>query len=556
MCGILVLENNKNDTSKIDLLNHRGGTDSNTIQVDRYSLSHNRLQITGDLIQPFERDNIIALVNGEFYNYEKYIEEFNLKSNSDSEIIIPLYIKYGLDFINYLNGEYSFVIYDKNKDLLLFSRDNFGTKPLYFRLDDNIEISSEIKTFDNLKLNNLNDVLSMQYTRNNIFNVEEVKPGRLYLYQDKVITTINTFKYQIGTKKDTSIRDTLIKSVLNRVKNVDLSLTLSGGIDSALISSIASKILNKNIETFSVAFIDNDKFNEVKDIERIIKHNKIVDSNILYLDIETLFASLEDAVIASEGISVNIHVAAKYLLFKEISNKGYKINISGEGSDELFWGYQHLVAEVQDIKIPDVLKGYMNKSDNGKCVNYTNLTKIPNFLEGKFEIGNMIHDIFLNKENMPIIILEEDLNTPYLSHKLWLDLCFTPYILTTLGDKLEMAHNVEGRLPFLDKELTKIAFNTDLKSKIDKRQLKEEFKDILPEFLINKAKHPFIGPQLLNNDNIRNEVRIIINKLDTDKWNKTSILHNLDKLKDNITFNSAIMIMLSIYYLEKNLILK
>jgi len=555
MCGILVLENNK-DISKIDLLDHRGGTDSNTIQVDRYSLSHNRLQITGNLIQPFEHNNIVAMVNGEFYNYEKYIEEFNLKSNSDSEIIIPLYIKYGLDFIKYLNGEYSFVIYDRNKDLLLFSRDNFGTKPLYFRLNDNIEISSEIKTFNDLKLNNLNDVLSMQYTRNNIFNIEEVKPGTLYLYQNKVITTINTFKYQIGIKKNTSIRDTLIKSVFNRVKNVDLSLTLSGGIDSALISSIASKILNKNIETFSVAFVDNDKFNEVEDIKKIIEHNNITDSNILYLDTETLFAALEKAVIASEGISVNIHVAAKYLLFEEISKHGYKINISGEGSDELFWGYQHLVAEVQDVEIPDVLKGYMNKSDNSKCINYTNLTKIPNFLEGKFEIGNMIHDIFLNKQNMPIIILEEDLDIPYLSHKLWLDLCFTPYILTTLGDKLEMAHNVEGRLPFLDKELTKIAFNTDLKSKIDKRQLKEEFKDILPEFLINKAKHPFIGPQLLNNDNIRNEVRIIINRLDTNKWNKTSILKNLDKLKDNITFNSAVMIMLSIYYLEKNLILK
>jgi len=544
MCGIIVKENNKIDN--IDILNHRGGSSSSIDSLGRFNFAHNRLKLTGDLIQPFIKDNIIAVVNGEFYDYSSYFKEFNLISNCDSEIIIPLYKKYGLDFINHLNGEFSFVLYDLEKDILIFSRDRFGTKPLYFRLNENIEISSEIKAFNNLKISNLDDTFSMQYSRESIFNVNEVKPGQLYIYKNNKIIKKEFFKYTIGNKK-ISIRNELIDAVAKRIENQDVSITLSGGIDSTLISSISSHILNRDIETFSVAFTENDKFNEVDDIKRIIEHNNISNSNILYLDQETLFDNLEEAIVASEGISVNIHVAAKYLLFKEIAKKGYKINVSGEGSDELFWGYQHLVSEVQDIKVPDILQGYMNSSKESN-------SSFPEFLKGKFEIGDMLHKFFLNNKKKEIITFDSKLEKPFLSHKLWLDLCFSPYILTTLGDKIEMAHNIEGRLPFLDKALIDKAFSTELEYKLNKIQLKNEFKDIIPAFLIDKPKHPFIGPQLLSNNNVREKVRKLIKtEFNDEMFDIKSILLNIDKMKDNITFNSALMIALSVHYLEKNL---
>ena len=550
MCGIIVKENSK--INNIELLNHRGGNNSHIDKINNFSFAHNRLKLTGDLIQPFQSNGIMAVVNGEFYDYQPFIKEFGLTSNCDSEIIIPLYEKYGLNFIDYLNGEFSFVLYDSNKDILIFSRDRFGVKPLYFRLDENIHISSEIKVFDNLAFSDLSNTFSMQYSKENIFNVSEVKPGRLYLYQNGKLSTKEYFTYNIGTSKST-IRTSMIDAVAKRIENQDVSLTLSGGIDSALLSSISSHILNRDIETFSVAFVDNDKFNEIDDIKKIIEHNNISKSNILYLDQETLFDNLEEAVIASEGISVNIHVSAKYLLFKRIAEEGYKINISGEGSDELFWGYQHLVSEVHDVEVPEILKGYMNSSIDG--INHTNLKYVPEFMKGKFEIGSIIHSIFLKNKIIEKVDFNINLEKPFLSHKLWLDLCFSPYILTTLGDKIEMAHNIEGRLPFLDKKLIEESFSTDLKYKLNKIQLKDEFKDILPSFLIDKPKHPFIGPQLLSNKNVKEKIRILVrDDFNRDRFDIKSILDNLDLMANDITFNSAMMICLSVHYLEKNMI--
>jgi len=330
------------------LMNHRGTKDKHTITNNKILFYHNRLSIN-DLslyaTQPLLNNLIQIVVNGEIYNYLELYQEVKLKlpsyefiSNSDSEIIIPLYLLYGTSFIKKLKGMFSFVLYDMNQHIILAARDPFGITSLYYAIDKNrILFSSELKSL--VKLSK---------------NIKVFPPGQLFInntffsfYKPEWLMNVqnNPVKLPDDNLNYHLLKKNLIKSVESHIKLSDqpIGFLLSGGLDSSLVVSIAHYLkkkcyINNEIKTFTIGLEGGNDIKYAEEVANILQtnhttynftFNEVIQelSNIIYFietyDITTVRASI-----------------CNYLLINKIKkDTDIKVLISGEGSDELFGGY-------------------------------------------------------------------------------------------------------------------------------------------------------------------------------------------------------------------------
>jgi len=330
------------------LMNHRGTKDKHTITNNKILFYHNRLSIN-DLslyaTQPLLNNLIQIVVNGEIYNYLELYQEVKLKlpsyefiSNSDSEIIIPLYLLYGTSFIKKLKGMFSFVLYDMNQHIILAARDPFGITSLYYAIDKNrILFSSELKSL--VKLSK---------------NIKVFPPGQLFInntffsfYKPEWLMNVqnNPVKLPDDNLNYHLLKKNLIKSVESHIKLSDqpIGFLLSGGLDSSLVVSIAHYLkkkcyINNEIKTFTIGLEGGNDIAYAEEVANILQtnhttynftFNEVIQelSNIIYFietyDITTVRASI-----------------CNYLLINKIKkDTDIKVLISGEGSDELFGGY-------------------------------------------------------------------------------------------------------------------------------------------------------------------------------------------------------------------------
>ena len=355
MCGILCiyqkngydLKNKKflnNILTKTKTLKHRGYTDNYKIINNKIFMYHNRLAINDlslDGTQPMINNNIIIIVNGEIYNYTSLYEDIKLKlpeykfqSKSDSEILIPLYLLYGTQFIKFLKGMYSFILYDIKKDILIAARDHIGIVSFYYlKNKDTIMFSSEMKALINLHTNNNIHI----FEPGNVFINNEFYNS--YLIKWKEIDYIPNNKYN---KEELEMR--LTKSVLSHtLSDVPIGILLSGGLDSSLIASIMCKLqkekkINNLIRTYTIGF---------ENATDIIAAEKVAD--YLGSDHTSYIFTKEDGIDAIRDIIYYLETydittirasIPMYLLTREIKNDSdIKVLLSGEGSDELFGGY-------------------------------------------------------------------------------------------------------------------------------------------------------------------------------------------------------------------------
>jgi len=325
-------------------LNHRGYTNSSKIINNKLFMYHNRLAINDismDGEQPMLNNDIIIIVNGEFYNYnelyniiKKDLPEYKFISKSDSEIIIPLYLLYGTQFIKFLKGMYSFILYDIKKDILIAARDHIGIVSFYYlKNKDTIMFSSEMKALINLHTNNNIHI----FEPGNVFINNEFYNS--YLIKWKEIDYIPNNKYN---KEELEMR--LTKSVLSHtLSDVPIGILLSGGLDSSLIASIMCKLqkekkINNLIRTYTIGF---------ENATDIIAAEKVAD--YLGSDHTSYIFTKEDGIDAIRDIIYYLETydittirasIPMYLLTREIKNDSdIKVLLSGEGSDELFGGY-------------------------------------------------------------------------------------------------------------------------------------------------------------------------------------------------------------------------
>lgn len=574
MCGILGTNFlSKNFKSALNLLNNRGPDFQKNIKIEKKEFGHTRLAIIDldeEANQPMIFDNILLVFNGEIYNYKELIKNENLecKTSSDSEVLIRLYQKYGFDFLNKLNGMFAFCIYDMKKELYFCARDRYGKKPFFYYFKDNKFIfSSSIKSILNLLdyKPNLNKVALSKYMQYFVSFGEDTfyqdikkleastymiyEPNKACELQKKKYYKINTYKAIKDEKQALNdIEELLFKSVEYRLNSdVEVALLLSGGIDSSLISALYTKISGKKINTFSVGYDEYKNYCEL-DFAQITashinsNHNPVIINQKEYINhFEQTLDILEEPHGDSAAIPLNI-------LTKQIHKAGIKTVLSGEGSDEIFLGYDNYakflkyyefeksLSNEQNLFLNDIISALQNNTKESEYLR--RIVKKQNLYNSFGEIYTDIQRKRLFKK-VPTFKSETAKQDPvdwmsYIDLKIWLG-----EALLSKVDRISMGNSLEVRTPFLDFNLVNYMFSVESSIKVgdtNKYLLKKIASKYIPQTIINRTKKGFNSPfnEWLNKEYKDKILDVIIEvNNETNLFNHEYILHIYELSKSN-----------------------
>ncbi len=392
MCGIVgIIYKNKQEVSGSILekmataIHHRGPDEDGIFIHGNIGFFHKRLSIidlsTGQ--QPMTFNNCTIVFNGEIYNYIELRNDLikkghEFRTTSDTEVILHLYVEYGDNFVNLLNGMFAFIIYDKTNERLFIARDHFGIKPLYwFRDDSKILFGSEIKALlahpdivAEADSENLQEYLTFQFIlgEGTMFkNICKVQPGH-YITIDLSSWKTDIVKYWIPNFNiDHYHTEEYFIAQLQRIldetisqqlrSDVAVGTYLSGGLDSSLVTIMAAKFLGKPFKSFSGAFHEGPEFNELTYARIAAKaaHSELLEifpTEQEFIDLVPKLIYHLDEPVAGPGLF------PQYIVSK-LASKHVKVILGGQGGDEIFGGYaRYMVAYLEQA-----LKGAINESN-------------------------------------------------------------------------------------------------------------------------------------------------------------------------------------------------
>ena len=453
MCGIVCAFDIKSNSEEVrsnvlrmaKKVRHRGPDWSGIYSNEKAVLAHERLAIVDPTSgkQPIISDDghkVIA-VNGEIYNHiylrERHTPDYNFKTESDCEVILALYQKKGIDFLNDLNGIFAFALYDSSNDKYLIARDHMGIIPLYIGWDkQNIfYVSSELKSLEGI-CNKIELFPPGHYL--------DSSDGKLTKWYVPNWTSFDSVKY--SETKIKLIHDSLSSAVKRQLmSDVPYGVLLSGGLDSSITSALAKKFASKRIESndqqdawwpqlhsFSVGL---EGAPDLKAAKIVADYIGTVHHEINFTVQEGIDA-IRDVIYHLETYDVTTVRASTpmYLMARAIKSLGIKMVLSGEGADELFGGYL-----------------YFHKAPNSKEFHEETVRKL-----------DKLHQYDCLRANKSLA-----------------------------------AWGIEGRVPFLDKEFIDVAMGINPEDKmikngrIEKWVLREAFKDYLPESVLWRQKEQF-----------------------------------------------------------------
>ncbi|MEA3354535.1 MAG: asparagine synthase (glutamine-hydrolyzing) [Campylobacterota bacterium] len=530
MCGILGINYNSNvDFKEATLLMQNRGPDFCDIkQIKNNFFGHTRLSIIDlkdEANQPMVFDDILIVFNGEIYNYDELIYSLNLNcvTKSDTEVLIRLYQKYDIEFLNLLNGAFSFAIYDIKKERYFCARDRYGKKPFfYYHSGDKFIFSSMIKPIIKLLgyTPKLNKVALSQYLQYftplapNTFYSDILKLDKAsYLIFENNKLSIKKY-YKIKTYKKIKdektalkkIEELLVDSVEQRLKSdVEVGTLLSGGIDSSLISTIYAQHTNHKINTFSVGYKTHQKYSELPYASLVAKNIK---SNHTALEIEQkdFIESLDNVFESLEEPHADPAAIPLYHLTSQIKKQEIKTVLSGEGSDELFLGYDNYAKFLKYYSFADTLQNDQYKFLDDIIGALQTNTKESEYLKRvvkKQNIYNSFGEIYTELQRKRVLKKAATFKTEnpkkdpvdwmsYIDMKIWLG-----EALLSKVDKISMANSVETRNPFLDFRLVDTVFSIDSSLKTgttNKYLLKKIASKYIPDEIINRTKKGFNSP--------------------------------------------------------------
>ena len=509
-----------------------------------------------------ETEKYCIIFNGELYNYKEIRKElkllnYNFKSDSDTEVVLKAYIEWGAKALEKFNGMFAFAILDSVKNNVFFARDRMGVKPFYFfRNNHYFVFGSTVKSIINSKIYNpevnweglwQNYRFTTAQRPNTVFNnISALKPGHCITIDLNTNTVDETKYWEIPTQiQDFSltekqsinlIEESLYKAINYRlISDVEVGSFMSGGIDSSLISVIASKKI-KNIKTLTLGFKEFEELNEVNQAKETAKKHHL-NHVIHYANINESIKYLNKAIIAYEEPYCNI--SANLILAKMASKNNVKVVLSGLGGDELFGGYDVFK------KIP--LWKTLHK--NRKIIN-----SIPNFHQ-KIKKGKKIANCnslgeyythyythFYDSE-IDSLFKNHSFNTNFTLEHLYENDCkFTDtfeamsfYNLKSYIsnhqmralDTTTMAFSIEGRFPLLDHNFIENAFKIPTKFKFKNNSQKYILKEIAKKHLTeNTLKMPKKGLSFPMKNWVNNEL-------------KEFTFDNIDNLKKRNVFDKT-----------------
>lgn len=542
MCGYVGFINSDIVTKEpvikkmMDRIIHRGPDSEGVYIDDHVAIGFRRLSIIGleDGMQPIfnEDKSLVLFFNGEIYNYQllkkDLIEQGHVfYTHSDSEVLIHLFEQYGKDMLNMLRGMFSFTIYNKKEQSLFIARDYFGIKPLYYGMaGKGFLFGSEIKSFldhpefkKELNFDALESYLSFQYSSlpETFFKgIYKLTPGHYMLYKDGKIDINRYFQATFDTDENMEldplvdkIEEVFIDSVkAHKISDVEVGSFLSSGIDSSYAATVF-----QGDKTFTVGF-NYDKYNEVEYAKELSQLIGIKNESKLIGDME-YWDSLPKVQYHMDEPLADPSAIALYFV-SELASKYVKVVLSGEGADELFGGY-NIYREPFSLagfsKIPFVFRKLI-----GKIADILPDIKGKSFLQRsglKIEdryIGNA--KVFSDKERRKLLRIETNAPATNMVTRDFFELG-KDYDDTTKmqlvdintwmigdillkADKMSMAHSLELRVPFLDKEVFKLARTIPVKYKVNKENTKYALRlaarRVIPKKVADKKKLGFPVP--------------------------------------------------------------
>ena len=443
-------------------LSHRGPENTGFFKNPHLDLIHTRLSIVdikgGN--QPIQNKRYVLVANGEIYNdpeIRKKNRTYKFVTNSDSESILALYERNGIDGLKLLRGMYAFIIYDKKHDEVIIGRDEFGIKPLYFSLMKNgIAFCSETKPIVSLKksIPNINvwklfEYMQLQYssgTETLYEGIQRVAPGQiLVIKRGKIIKSfLSSFTQKKKSINDAELITSLDKSLRESVSShlrsdVPYCIFFSGGIDSMLLLHYVHQLKKENVTAYSI-FFDEDTSKSLEKITRTYNVDlvKVKFSEDDFWNWIFLAAEKIDEPVADYAILPTLKLAS-------IASKKYKVALTGEGGDELFGGYGRYK------KSQRVLFGKKDYLPKGAFYDVLGSKKFQNW---EYELKNLNSFFLKNKV------------TRLQSFQLFDYYNWLPNNLLVKLDRCLMTFSMEGRTPFIDKKLFNKLFYISDKEKI------------------------------------------------------------------------------------------
>lgn len=568
MCGIVALFSRRAVPAAVmeratQSLYHRGPDGQrHWISPDgRVALGHARLSIidltTGDQPIASENGRTRIIVNGEFYGYEPIQRELErsghrLRTRSDSEIALHLYEDLGTQCLHRLRGEFAFVLWDETNRTIFAARDRFGIKPLFYAChNETLYLASEVKALFAAGVPARWDSESVYESvecgghpvRTLYDGVFQVPPGHYLLATDKHIQLIRYWDFdypradpKAALRSDADyaaeFRQVLEEAVRLRLRaDVPVGCYLSGGLDSCAVLGLAAKHHPDPIRAFTLTF-DRADYDEEKEAKEMAAR---VGAEFFPIPIrqDDLADHFADAILQSETFCFNAHGVAKFLLSRAVRNAGYKVVITGEGSDEILGGYAHFRRDMllynrdgqdpaavatllQDLETANpVSRGLL--LPHGEARPLENVKRIlgfvPSWIETFSARSAKMQDLLAadfqqqvgEREGYHSLLSDLDVrgqlrgrDPVHQSLYLWSKTLLPGYILTVLGDRMEMAHSIEGRVPFLDHHLVEVIRSQPVTQKIhgmtEKYVLREAVRDVITDTAYRRQKHPFLSP--------------------------------------------------------------
>lgn len=569
MCGISAIyrrDRGRPETDDIrrmcSAIGHRGPDGAAFARVGHGSalLGHVRLSVI-DLqagAQPlFNEDHSVGVVfNGEIYDHDAHRKRLigaghTFRTGSDAEVIVHLYEEHGVDFLTRLNGEFAVVVFDSRTDRLIAARDRMGVKPLFYSvLGNELLIGSEAKSI--LALDRVPRAIAPDYLLGTLLGafphgvsafigIGSLQPGHVFIATPHGVgPELPYWQPSFETREDLSVedaeartRDVFVAAVKRRmVADVPVGMYLSGGLDSSLVCATMASLgagTSGPLKAFNVGFRDP-RYDESRLAQRTAAHFGASFETVTY-GIEEMAEEYERTLHHTEMALVNPAAIAKQMLSQTVRSQGYKVCITGEGSDELFGGYPYFKQEA----IWRLLLEPATRDDGHRL--WTRFAREERLTEGAlWHRGNSwkrethwfgypsFHQMRLRESTRrtrrilsaevvaaastttPDQLFLRNFDTarmhalhPLNATKLVAFSQLSNYIIPTLGDRVEMANSVECRTPFLDRDLVDLigtvppAFLLNVRGLREKHLLREAFGGILPEFLSQERKKPFMA---------------------------------------------------------------
>ncbi len=569
MCGIAgILRKSsldETDSKTVDKMllsiRHRGPDSTGKWLGKEVCLGSDRLAIVGigNGSQPIfsEDGNLVLVCNGEIFNYVELRDDLKraghmFSTDTDIEVLLHLYEEKGDSFLDGVNGQFAFAIYDIAGKELVLARDRTGICPLFYNSSaGKIFFASEIKALfvipevsREFSFENIASAISFWSVPppGTVFkNIFQLCPGEIMRFKDGLISKRRYWELSFQTMPTDTSFDAICESLVTAMResvgrhlraDVPVGLYLSGGIDSSILAVLAAERLGSGLHTFSIGFED-ENFDE--------SHYQNIMANRLgtkhyhfkcgYGDVSKTFP---DVVRHAETVLFRTAPVPLFYLSSAVHNAGYKTVTSGEGSDEIFWGYdtyRELFIRLLWQRVPDsqwrpeylkkIFPYFVQYRDNrffnflkafyartlGKVENqfYSHLPRWETNMSNLDILDQSVREAVSQEKLTSVVEMAMPSNFKSWNHfrrcqAVEMTTLLNGYLLSSQGDRMIMAHSVEGRFPFLDKDVVSLASSIPDRWKCkglrDKYVLREAFRKYLPKEICDRPKFAYRAPDM------------------------------------------------------------